>query len=483
MRRCVFGILLALAVLGLAAIPIPMLLFGAEGPFYGTTFDGYSPDRSIPFARWLEQRRAQLEHASIQLLQDGFTREVSAASLGLRVDVAAMLELSHRQTQKGALGSRLWRAAQARLHGVDYAWLTRFDRDAARTTLRALAPAVDTAPVDAELDLVHRRQTRAMPGRRLDIEQTLDYIESHRSVDLAVVPLAVVQVPPRIEDSDVLEVDLSSVLSRFETDFRTRAGTRAINIRVASRALHGQVLAPQETFSFNQVVGPRIESRGYREAPVIVDDQLEPGVGGGVCQVATTLHAAAVLGGLEVVERRSHSRPSGYAPIGLDATVIDGKVDLKLRNPYRVPLVILTSFPERFRLRVELVGMISPAKFSHASNVDRRFDFYRRVTTKPELAPGTFEKKQKGNYGYQITSTVLATLADGSVSSRKYPSRYWPVPEVYWVGPDVDLGKLPTLPEGAAGVMWDGTTVAGTIPSDVEERAGKGDGPPEPFEP
>lgn len=482
MRRSVVGILIVLTLMGLGVIPLHWFL-GAAAPFRGTTFDGYSPDRTLTLGRWFEGRRDQFGQSPIQVWCDGFAKDVPAALLGIHVDVAAMIELTHRQTRNGSLGTRLWRALQARLHGVDYAWLTRFDRDAARATLVELASVVDRAPVDAALDVPRRRQTRAVSGSRLDVEATLDYIEAHRSVDLTSVPLVMVEVAPRIGNDDIVDIDLTSVLSGFETDFRTRAGTRAVNIRVAAKALQGQILGPQEIFSFNQVVGPRTEARGYREAPVIVGDELEPGVGGGVCQVATTLHAAAVLGGLEVLQRRSHSRPSGYAPIGLDATVIDGEVDLKFRNPYTVPLAILSSFPDRFRLRIELVGLSPPAKFEHAISVSKRVEFYRRVTTKAEVVPGTFEKKQKGNYGFEVMSTVLATFPDGRVSSHRYRSRYWPVPEVYWVGLDADLAQLPALPDGAAGVMWNGMTVAGTIPGELLERAGGADAQADSMEP
>jgi hypothetical protein len=237
--------------------------------------------------------------------------------------------------------------------------------------------------------------------------------------------------------------------------------------------LQGQVIGPGATFGFNQAVGERISSRGYREAPVIVDDEVEPGVGGGVCQVATTLHAAAVLGGLEVVERRSHSRPSGYAPLGLDATVIDGKVDLKLRNPYSVPVVIMTSFPEQYQIRVELLGLSPAARFEHTYAVVKRYDFYRRVVTKAELPRGSLQKKQKGIWGYDVVSTVSSHYPDGSVSRKQHRSRYWPVPEVFWIGPETELSQLPPLPEGATGAQLDGTTIMGTIPPLVEQRLGK----------
>ncbi len=444
-----------------------------SAPFPGTTFGGYRPDDSLFFSDWLELQRRQFGEQLVRVTADGFTLDVPASKLGIEIDVAQMLQVSSRQTHSGSWLSRVDRALGARFDRIDYAWLTRFDRDTARATIAALAPAVEHAPIDAEVDLAHRRQIHAAMGSRLDVEGTLDFVESHRSVELEWVPLTLLQVPPRVRDDDATGVDVERVLSHFETDFRTRAGTRAVNIRVAARALQGQILAPGATFSFNHAVGPRIETRGYREAPVIVDDELEPGVGGGVCQVATTLHAAAVLGGLEIIQRRSHSRPSGYAPLGLDATVIDGQVDLKLRNPYAVPISIATSFPEQFRIRIEFLGLTLPARVEHTYAVSKRYDFYRRVVTKAELTAGTFKKKQKGNFGFDVTSTVLTHRGDGTSSRRQYRSRYWPVPEVYWVGADTDLAVLPPLPEGATGVQRDGTTIMGTIPEAVEERAGK----------
>jgi vancomycin resistance protein YoaR len=118
---------------------------------------------------------------------------------------------------------------------------------------------------------------------------------------------------------------------------------------------------------------------------VIVADEVEPGVGGGVCQVASTLFAAGVLGGLDVVKRRSHSRPSGYAPLGLDATVIDGEVDLQLRNPYPVPIIVHAFLPVPTRIRVEMLGTAAPGKVEHTYAVTKSEDFFRKVARHPEL--------------------------------------------------------------------------------------------------
>ena len=475
-----FGVIALFGALSIAAIvfvSLSWLLGAGVGPLAGTGFGGSRPDASLSFSDWLEFERQRFANRTVQVTSDGFWIELPMAQLGIEVDIPAMLQLAQRQRRHGSVAARMQRVLSARLGRLDYAWLTRFDREVARATFQSLAASIDRSPVDAEVDLVRRHRVRARSGAKLDVDATLDYIESHRSIDLEHVALSVTSLPPRVRDEDASAVDVLQVLSRFETDFRTKAGSRAVNIRVAARALQGQVIGPGESFSFNQVVGRRLESRGYLEAPVIVDDEIEPGVGGGVCQVATTLHAAAVLGGLEVIERRSHSRPSGYAPLGLDATVIDGSVDLKLRNPYSVPISVATSFPERFRIRVELLGLSLSERIEHQFAVGKRHDFYRRVVTRPELANGSYQRKQKGSFGFDVQSVVTSTR-DGVVQRRRrYRSRYWPVPEVYWVGPDTELSILPELPDGVSGVQRDGTTVLGTIPPAVEERSANADVP------
>jgi vancomycin resistance protein YoaR len=246
-------------------------------------------------------------------------------------------------------------------------------------------------------------------------------------------------------------IDVSSVLSSFDTSFKNKARARDVNIKTAAEYLNGTVLAPGQTLSFNKIVGPRTLERGFVDAPVIVEDELEPGVGGGVCQVASALHAAAVYGMLDIVQRRSHSRPSGYAPLGLDATVIWGEVDLKIRNPYDTPVMIHAFIPSQYVLRVELLGREPPGKVEHTYAVTEKYDFVRRVRTKPEYAPDQQKRRQRGIPGYDVVSAVRVTYADGRTERKSYKSKYWPVPEVYWVGPGFDVSQLPELPEGATG--------------------------------
>jgi len=252
------------------------------------------------------------------------------------------------------------------------------------------------------------------------------------------------------------QVDVSKVLSSFETSFGGTGRGRAVNIAKAAEYLNGLVIGPGQTISFNEVVGNRTTERGFVMAPVIRDDELEPGLGGGTCQVASTVHAAAVYAAMDVVQRRSHSRPSGYAPLGLDATVIYGEVDLKLKNPFATPLILHAFLPTPTKLRVEFLGRDPVAKVEHTYAVIRAHDFYRRVWTKPFLQPGKTLRRQKGKKGYDVVSVVKIAYPGGRVEEKRYFSGYRPVPEVFWVAPDADLAELPELPDGVERVEVNG---------------------------
>ncbi|MGI6097920.1 MAG: VanW family protein [Dethiobacteria bacterium] len=108
-------------------------------------------------------------------------------------------------------------------------------------------------------------------------------------------------------------------------------GSRSKNIVLGAQLINNCILAPGEVFSFNRTIGPVTLERGFEMAPVIVGGQVVPGVGGGLCQVSSTLYNAVLMAGLEVVERYPHSRPVYYVPKGRDATV-STYLDFKFRN-------------------------------------------------------------------------------------------------------------------------------------------------------
>lgn len=129
-----------------------------------------------------------------------------------------------------------------------------------------------------------------------------------------------------------------AVLGACRSGLSERSEAQRANIARAAAAIDGEVIEPGEVWSFNARVGPRTPERGYRLAPAYLERDLTSSVGGGICQLSSTLYNAAALAGLDVVERHPHLRRVHSVPPGRDATVWYGRADLRLRNGGGAPV-------------------------------------------------------------------------------------------------------------------------------------------------
>ncbi|WP_368489819.1 VanW family protein [Clostridium sp. BJN0013] len=134
---------------------------------------------------------------------------------------------------------------------------------------------------------------------------------------------------------------VDTLISSFSTNYGSISSSeRANNIGLATGSINGYIVMPGDTFSFNGVVGERTAAKGYQAAPVIIGDKLEAGLGGGICQVSSTLYNAVNNAGLPSVERTHHTLPVHYVKEGMDATVDYGNIDYKFRNDFKYPIYI-----------------------------------------------------------------------------------------------------------------------------------------------
>jgi vancomycin resistance protein YoaR len=148
-----------------------------------------------------------------------------------------------------------------------------------------------------------------------------------------------VNLYPRV-DTELLAHIKTQQIGQYITYFNSNNKSRSNNIELASKALDSHVIFPGETFSFNQVVGNRTIAKGYMRAPIIVRGELSEGVGGGICQVSSTLFNAVDRAGLNIVQRYSHSKRVPYVPPGRDATVSWYGPDFQFKNQYNQPILI-----------------------------------------------------------------------------------------------------------------------------------------------
>ena len=144
-----------------------------------------------------------------------------------------------------------------------------------------------------------------------------------------------------------------TLLSEAITSFDPKNLNRSQNLLLAASALHGLVIEPGEEFSFNRAVGKRSAARGYRIAIVFEDGKQVPGLGGGVCQVSSTVYQAALKADMTITERHPHSLPVAYAKAGSDATVAWGSKDLRWRNDTKSPVQLVCNIKEG-RLLVQI---------------------------------------------------------------------------------------------------------------------------------
>ncbi|WP_188540786.1 VanW family protein [Paenibacillus segetis] len=171
------------------------------------------------------------------------------------------------------------------------------------------------------------------------IEFLKRYYEYLYGIGPASVEVPMYPVYPEV-DAELLASLRSKQISNYVTYYNSSNKDRSHNIALAAKAINSTVIFPGETFSFNQVVGIRTTGKGYRRASVIVRGELSEGVGGGICQVSSTLFNAVDRAGLNILKRYSHSRHVTYVPPGRDATVSWGGPDFVFKNAYNQPILI-----------------------------------------------------------------------------------------------------------------------------------------------
>jgi vancomycin resistance protein YoaR len=458
--KTVVKVLLPLSLLGSLAVAGGVLTLRAgllrETP-RGVMAGGHVIDGAVPLGVWVDQRREALlgREVSLETGTDSEPfRRVALGELGVEVDVSATMRAIRAEAGSNDLPGALAVSRRAQDGEIDVPLRFRVDEAKARSYLEKLAPLVRREPVNARLDLMGHARISEVPGAELDAPATVERLMSLSHEGGEVLGLATRPVKPAFTLADIASVDVSKIMGSAESSFSlfgTGAG-RSVNVANAAKKLDGWVIAPGETFSFNDVVGPRTVEAGFTQAPEIVADELEMGIGGGTCQVASMVHTASMNAALDILERHNHGRPSSYTKLGLDATVAYGKVDLRIKNPFSFPLILHAYLPKPTMVRVEVLGADPVARVSYTYAVNKSDDFFRRITYKPELPAGKMVQHQKGIRGFDVVSHVTTTWNDGRVTDRSYFSGYRPVPEVYWVGQGVDEETLPELPEGAARV-------------------------------
>lgn len=222
--------------------------------------------------------------------------------------------------------------------------------------LFCLSRQVEVVPSEARFSLNENKELQIEPekwGRKLDLAGLITQL-GNPGPYRETYPLPFLEVRPSVTAAELQKQYPQRLWAEYST-ILVNIPDRTENVRLAAARLEGLLIEPGEEVSFNDTVGPRDAERGYRTAQIIVEGRFIDGLGGGVCQVSSTLYNVLLSAGLEIRERHPHSLTIAYVPKGRDATVVYGVKDLVFANNTETVLLLKTAV-EGLRLTIGLYG-------------------------------------------------------------------------------------------------------------------------------
>lgn len=250
------------------------------------------------------------------------------------------------------------------------------------------------------------------------------------------------EAPKRVPDAELAKI--TEIRSEFSTKFSAGNRNRSANLEIAAKSLDGTILMPGEEFSFNATLGRRTKQMGYKEAGIYVNGRHETGVAGGICQVSTTLYNAALYSDLKVTKRTNHSMPVPYVPLGHDAAVSFGALDLKFQNSLPTPIAISSSYTPG-RLTFRILGIKDPSlKIKIVSSGSKAWGTTVKTVTDKFLPPGKKKVVEKGSTGRSVR-TYRVVYQNGAEIRRDDlgSSIYRAFPRIIAVGPAATTPPAP----------------------------------------
>ena len=399
-----------LAAVGLLAVGIFLFFPRADAELiyvhmviHGVPVGGMTAEEADTALR--ERFAPELEALQLRFALDGDEVAVrNFAAFGVWFDFADVVEAAREYSNERNMRRRMARLL-GRPHEIDMLPVFRFDADNVDAIVRELAADLNQTPVNARF--YHQNGAITVKpgamGRTMDINAAISATtEALAALADSTVALHVEAVRPRYTRDDLNFT--VSVLGAYQTPQLGNANdARARNIDRASSRIHNQFILPGEVFSAGTVIAAHLPDSGYEAALVLVRGQPVEDVGGGVCQVATTLYNAVLRAELTVVQRHNHSAPVSYADYGFDATLAGTWYDLKFKNSTNQP-ILLTSEITGGRLYITIHGYETRAAGRTIRFTSERTSIIEpdpcRVVTDTTLAPGERIRKQDPVRGF-----------------------------------------------------------------------------------
>ena len=441
-------IILPLASLsaGFFGAPAEKIRRGVE--FMGTDLGGLNKEEGLLRLSEIEK---DLRAKRIILRYQSWHATLLLNELGFELDKEAVITEALKVGKEGSPVKRWREIKQIEKEGLALKAAAVYNEEKLEQRIKGLTGEIISAPVDASFQIGAGGRVTVSPsqdGTGVDLEKLKEDItgailpDNQQEVVLSLVPLAPARTTAELE---AMHVD--GLLGSYTTYFDAGATSRTYNISVAGRAFDELLVMPGQVVSFNEIVGPRSSEAGYKTAPVIVNNELVDGIGGGVCQVSTTLYNSVLLANLEIVERYNHSMPISYVPIGRDATVVYDALDFKFCNN-TADYVYIKSYVGDGKITINIHGNNAYKRDVEVhAYITRELEYNVIYENDPNLPKGTEVVKKEGSNGFMaFTERVVYRNGREEKRDAQSYSDYSPVNKV------IAVGTLEVAPQVAPGI-------------------------------
>lgn len=282
---------------------------------------------------------------------------------------------------------------------------------------------------NAKLNIINNsiNITEEKAGIEIDTKATLTNLKKSLQEGVSEENLVVIKVEPEIKKEDLKEIN--TLLGSYQTVLHDVSPGRVENIKIATTRTSDVLLMPGEEFSYNEYTGLRTIKNGYKNATVIVSGEAVQGIGGGVCQVSTTLYNAVLYAGLDIVKVYNHSIPSSYVDKGRDAAVSDNGLDFVFKNNNSYPVYIRNYYYNGL-ITCQIYGSSKDKKnIKISTNIDKVTEAQIKKEEDSTLEKGTEKIIQNGRDSYTVSTYRIYYDNDGreekreKISTSFYPSK------------------------------------------------------------
>ena len=296
-------------------------------------------------------------------------------------------------------------------------------------------PVVEKEPEAIDIDKIHQEVYKEakdayytkdpfvvypeVEGVDFDVEAARELLKEDK--EEYVIKLTITK--PKVTIDQIGTEAFPDQLSTFTTRYDVSDVDRSTNLQIACQKINGKVILAGETFSYNQTLGPRTVAAGYKNGKIYSGGEVVDGIGGGICQISSTLYNAVLMANLQIVERRNHQFVTSYVPAGRDATVVYGVTDFKFKNTRQYPVRIVASAKNGIAT-VSVYGIKEENEYTFSFNTKTisTIPYTTQYQEDASLAAGTEKVKQKGANGL-ITETYITKMLNGKVVSTTLLSK------------------------------------------------------------